>query len=122
MMNERCTVCGRAAPSATHDPELGTSPLVAEGWSDFEGSEELVIDVPYPKPSTLPLEVVDAIRAFGGLIRVEPDPGTRAAALREVDTNYAGTVCPDCYRDPERAGWSGHDWLWFLSGLPATDS
>lgn len=118
-IDERCAVCGRDVPSSTVDRDTGVSPRGVEGWVDFGGYDELVIAVPYPESSTLPLEVIDAMREFEGLVRVEPDPQVDVARLRELETGYAGTVCPDCCRDPERAGWDTAQWLWFLSDLQA---
>jgi len=113
---ERCAVCDREAPSATLDPERGTSPRVAEGWSAFEDGQELVVVLPYPESLTLPLEIADAIRNFDGLIRIDYDRH-EAPQIVEVHGIYAGLVCSTCYSDPERAGWDITDWLWFLTGL-----
>jgi hypothetical protein len=70
-VEEKCAVCGRVAPPSTADADSGSSPMVEEGWTQFVGEDELIIDLPQAA-SILPLEVVEAIRVFGSLIRVEP--------------------------------------------------
>jgi hypothetical protein len=114
---EKCAVCGRAAPSSIADADSGSSPMVEEGWIQFVGEDELIIDLPQAA-SILPLEVVEAIRAFGGLIRVDPGVLTKAPATREVQSDYGSLVCPDCVGEPARAGWDNYQWSWFVSGLP----
>ena len=52
--------------------------MVEEGWIQFVGEDELIIDLPQAA-SILPFEVVEAIRAFGGLIRVEPGILTKSS-------------------------------------------
>jgi len=70
----KCAVCGRETPSSIIEPGHEHSAKVTEGWIDFGGYDELLIGLPYPETSTLPFELVDAIREFEGLVRIEADP------------------------------------------------
>ena len=90
-----------------------------DGWITFEGVSELVLDIPWEGDFLLPMEVVDAIRSFtgtypDGLIRCDRvGPEVAVAGVREIDTHYAGVVCPACMAEHE--DWDNAQWLWFLA-------
>lgn len=106
---EKCGRCQRPAPPAVEGPEG----MAAQGWITYEGSSELVIDVPV-ESAILPPEVAEAIRAHHDhLVRIEPDPQIEVAAVREAVSVWLGNACPDCQKE---TGWDDTQWAWFLSG------
>jgi hypothetical protein len=104
---ESCGHCGREAPPAIE----GSGGQAAQGWVTFAGADELVIHMP-EGDVILPPDVVDAIRAFDGLIRLEPRPAVTAPATREVNSAWLGIACPDCQRE---TGWDHAQWSWFFA-------
>jgi hypothetical protein len=54
---ERCARCKRVAPEA----KPGPGGQVAQGWTTYAGTEELVIGIPDTERTTLPEEIVQAI-------------------------------------------------------------
>jgi hypothetical protein len=62
-------------------------------------------------------DLVEQLAAFtadeGGLVCVDPDPTGEIAAIRGVESDYAGLVCPDCQAE---TGWDYVHWMLFLAG------
>jgi hypothetical protein len=94
---------------------------VEQGWATFAGAPRLVVDVRYPEPSIMPPDVMESIRAFlenpdyaGGFVEINADPQVDVPSIREVITNYEGTVCPDCLAE---TGWDEFQWRMFLAGF-----
>lgn len=110
--DDACARCGRFAPTATVDPDLGDSPRRAEGWVSFE-IQTLVIDIPWADDFTLPDDVVEAIRQYeDGPVRCERvGPEVTTAAVREVSSELLGQICAACL---EGLDWSNEEWFaWF---------
>jgi hypothetical protein len=86
----------------------------------------LILAVPYPGPAILPPELIDQIREIlsrplweGSLVSIEPDKGVEVPAIREMDTEFEGSVCPDCQAE---TGWDDFHWRIFLAGLGDSDA
>jgi hypothetical protein len=112
---QTCAVCGEvgAEEAKGHTAEGVPISGLPDGWVTFAGYPQLIVDIPWEGDCLLPFEVVDAIRSFDGLVRLERlGPEVTVAAVREVDTMYLGTVCPLCFAERK---WDTDQWVWHLA-------